>query len=45
METDTRRVRDGRPWVFTDMLRRKGLEDVIAFIEKMGGLQPAVAAE
>ncbi len=45
METDTLRVREGRPYVFTDMLRRQGLEEVIAFVEKMGGLRPAVAAE
>jgi len=45
MEADTRRVREGRPYVFTDMLRRKGLDEVIAFIEKAGGLPAAVAAE
>jgi urease accessory protein len=38
MEQDTRLVRNGRPYVFTDLLRRKGLEDIIAFIEKVGGL-------
>ena len=31
------RVREGRPYVFTD-LRRNGLDEIIAFIEKMGGL-------
>ena len=45
MERDTIKVREGRPYVFTDMLRRQGLGEVIAFIEKMGGLQPAVAAQ
>ena len=45
MENDTKRVREGRPYVFTDMLRRDGLEEVIAFIERMGGLAPAKAAE
>jgi urease accessory protein len=45
METDTRRVREGRPYVFTDMLRREGLDEVIAFIEHAGGLQSAAAAE
>ena len=45
METDTLRVREGRPYVFTDMLRRDGLGEIIAFIERAGGLQPAVAAE
>ena len=45
MEADTQRVREGRPYVFGDMLRREGLDEVIAFIERVGGLQPAVAAE
>ena len=45
METDTKRIRDGRPYVFTDLLRREGLEEVIAFIEHAGGLAPARAAE
>jgi urease accessory protein len=45
MEQDTLKVRDGRPYVFTDMLRRQGLDEVIAFIEKLGGLQSAQAAE
>jgi urease accessory protein len=38
MESDTRTVRGTRPYVFTDLLRQKGLADVIAFIEKAGGL-------
>jgi urease accessory protein len=38
MESDTRKVRGGRPYVFTDLLRQKGLQDVIAFIEREGGL-------
>jgi urease accessory protein len=45
MEADTVRVREGRPYVFTDLLRRDGLAEVIAFIERMGGLAPAQAAE
>jgi urease accessory protein len=40
MEADTKRVRDGRPYVFADTLRRKGLEQIIAFIEEKGGLAP-----
>jgi urease accessory protein len=39
MERDTRKVRGERPYVFTDLLRQKGLQDVIAFIERAGGLQ------
>jgi urease accessory protein len=38
MEQDTRRVRSGRPYVFTDLLRSKGLAEVVSFIEKAGGL-------
>jgi urease accessory protein len=39
MERDTIRVREGRPYVFTDLLRREGLAEIIAFIEKAGGLE------
>jgi urease accessory protein len=39
MESDTQKARNGRPYVFTDLLRQKGLNDVIAFIEKAGGLK------
>jgi urease accessory protein len=38
MESDTRRVRGTRPYVFTDLLRQKGVNDVVAFIEHAGGL-------
>jgi len=38
MESDTRRVRGTRPFVFTDLLRQKGVNDVVAFIEHAGGL-------
>jgi len=38
MESDTNKVRGERPYVFTDLLRQKGLSDVIGFIEKHGGL-------
>jgi urease accessory protein len=39
MEDDTRRMRAGRPYVFTDLLRRKGVAEVVNFIEKTGGLE------
>jgi urease accessory protein len=39
MKSDTERVRGARPYVFTDMLRRKGLGDVISFLESAGGLR------
>jgi urease accessory protein len=38
MEEDTKRMRAGRPYVFTDLLRRKGVTDVVTFIERAGGL-------
>ena len=38
MESDTKIARGGRPYVFTDMLRRKGLDEVVGFIVKAGGL-------
>lgn len=44
MESDTQKVREGRPYVFTDLLRRESLDEIIGFIEKHGGFQ-AVAAE
>ena len=48
MESDARQQRGDRPFVFTDLLRRKNLSTVIAFIEEAGGLsasKPLVAAE
>jgi urease accessory protein len=39
MESDTQKARNGRPYVFTDLLRHKGLLDVVGFIEKAGGLK------
>jgi urease accessory protein len=38
MESDTKKARGSRPYVFTDLLRQKGLADVMQFIEKHGGL-------
>ena len=38
MERDARQVRGQRPFVFTDLLRLKGVEDVAAFIRMAGGL-------
>ena len=38
MESDTKQARGTRPYVFTDLLRLKGLAEVQAFIEKAGGL-------
>ncbi len=38
MDADSRKVRGARPFVFTDLLRQKGLAEVVGFIEKQGGL-------
>lgn len=38
MRSDTKKQRGQRPFVFTDMRRRQGLDDIIAFIEENGGL-------
>ena len=38
MESDTKQARGARPYVFTDLLRQKGLAEIVAFIEKAGGL-------
>ncbi|MEP6828240.1 MAG: urease accessory protein UreG [Aestuariivirga sp.] len=38
MENDAKAQRGTRPFVFTDMLRQKGLAEVVSFIEKQGGL-------
>ncbi|MCA0431887.1 MAG: urease accessory protein UreG [Proteobacteria bacterium] len=41
MENDTQRVRGTRPYVFTDLLRQRGLPDVVRFLEHQGGLRQA----
>lgn len=46
MEEDTIAARNGRPYVFADLSRRKGMDAIIAFVEQTGGLShPADAAE
>jgi len=45
MERDAKAQRGTRPTVFTDLLRLKGLDDIVAFIERQGGLKIAAAAE
>lgn len=44
MESDTRRMRGERPWVFSNMKEGTGLEQIIAFIEREGMLQAARAS-
>jgi urease accessory protein len=38
METDTRRMRGERPYVFTNMKAKEGVDTIAAFIQKRGGL-------
>ena len=38
MENDTKKARGERRYVFTDLLRLKGLAEVISYIEEFGGL-------
>lgn len=41
MKSDAARMRSRRPFVFTDLSRGAGLDDVIAFITENGGLKAA----
>jgi urease accessory protein len=41
MESDTKKARGERPYVFTDLLRQQGLQDVVSYIERHGGLSPS----
>ncbi len=43
MEHDAKVQRGLRPFVFTDMLRQKGLAEVISFIEKRGALGGSIS--
>jgi urease accessory protein len=45
MDEDCRRSRKERPYVFTDLSRAKGVDDIIAMLEREGGLTRRVAAE
>ena len=38
MERDTERMRRGKPWVFSNMKSGEGVDTVIAFIRRKGGL-------
>jgi len=44
MASDTKRMRGERPWVFSNMKERTGLDEIIAFIEREGMLQAAEAS-
>lgn len=38
MDSDTKRMRGDRPYVFTNMKSREGVDVIVSFIEKHGGL-------
>jgi urease accessory protein len=38
METDTKKIRDDRPYIFTDLLRREKIDEIVAWMERTGGL-------
>ena len=40
MESDTKRQRGSRPYVFANMKTREGLDTIASFIERRGGLGP-----
>jgi urease accessory protein len=40
MRQDASRQRGARPFVFTDLSRQRGLDDVVSFIAETGGLRP-----
>jgi urease accessory protein len=40
MRQDAGRQRGERPFVFTDLSRRRGLDEVVSFIAETGGLRP-----
>jgi len=44
MDADTRRMRGERPYVFTNMKTRQGLDTILAFLEEKGGLAPSKAS-
>ena len=41
METDAKRMRQGRPYVFTNLREGIGFERIVDFIEHAGGLSPS----
>jgi len=44
MDSDARRQRGERPFVFTDLTRLQGVDEVIAFLARAGGLPASLAA-
>ncbi len=38
MRSDANRQRGDRPWLFTDLRRGQGVDEIVAFLQKAGGL-------
>ncbi|TWG65878.1 urease accessory protein UreG [Aminobacter sp. J44] len=45
MRADAEKQRGSAPFLFTDLRRRIGVDEIIAFLEENGGLSPRLAAE
>ena len=44
MDRDTRRMRGERPYIFSNLKTGEGLSDIVATLEKIGGLRPHAGA-
>jgi len=45
MDRDAKKMRGERPFVFSNLKKSEGLDDIIRFIETEGMLKPAAASE
>jgi urease accessory protein len=45
MRADAEKQRGSAPFLFTDLRRRIGVDEIVAFLEENGGLSPRLAAE
>ena len=39
MKKDTNKMRNKKPWVFTEIKNKKGLAEIFKFIRDVGGLE------
>jgi len=40
MDADSKRMRDTRPFIFSNLKQGDGVDQIVAFIEQAGGLSP-----
>ena len=45
MDRDAKKMRGARPFVFTQVKSGQGVDEVAAFVERLGGLAPAAQAD